>query len=93
MTWESITVSNKVVGHISAGIYRSPGGALRELVGNAFDANDARVIITTNWPSFDLLPGVLRVMQRRMIGSEEAYLERAFAEEYRRYTRRVRRWI
>ncbi len=55
MTWKSITVSNKVVGHISAGIYRSPGGALRELVSNAFDANATRVTITTNWPSFDVV--------------------------------------
>lgn len=55
MTWKSITVSNKVVGHISAGIYRSPGGALRELVSNAFDANAEHVSITTNWPSFDVV--------------------------------------
>lgn len=55
MTWKSITVSNKIVGHISAGIYRSAGGALRELVSNAFDANASRVVITTNWPSFDLM--------------------------------------
>lgn len=55
MTWRPVTVSNKLVGHISAGIYRSPGGALKELVSNAFDANATRVVITTNWPSFDLV--------------------------------------
>lgn len=40
-----------------------------------------------------MLPGVLLVIRHRVIGSEEAYLERAFGEEYRRYKGRVRRWI
>jgi hypothetical protein len=52
--WEEITVSKKILGHISAGVYRSAGGALKELVSNAFDANARHVIITTNWPSFDI---------------------------------------
>lgn len=38
-----------------------------------------------------LLLGVLAVVQRRVIGSEEAYLDRAFGEEYRRYRGRVLR--
>lgn len=53
--WEEIVVSNKIVGHISAGVYRSPAGALKELVSNAFDANATKVTITTNWPSFDII--------------------------------------
>lgn len=53
--WQDIEVSSKIVGHISAGIYRSPAGALKELVSNAFDADATRVAITTNWPSFDII--------------------------------------
>ena len=52
---ENIRVSSKILGHISAGIYRSPGGALKELISNAFDADATRVVITTNWPSFDVI--------------------------------------
>ena len=53
--WRDIEVSSKVLGHISTGIYRSPGGAIKELVSNAFDADATRVAITTNWPSFDII--------------------------------------
>ena len=53
--WQEIKVSSKILGHISAGIYRSPAGALKELVSNAFDADATRVTITTNWPSFDII--------------------------------------
>ena len=53
--WREIEVNSKILGHISAGIYRSPAGALKELVSNAFDADATRVAITTNWPSFDII--------------------------------------
>ena len=53
--WQEIKVNSKILGHISAGIYRSPAGALKELVSNAFDADATRVAITTNWPSFDII--------------------------------------
>ena len=53
--WQDIRVSSKILGHISAGIYRSPAGAIKELVSNAFDADATRVAITTNWPSFDII--------------------------------------
>ena len=53
--WQDIKVNSKIVGHISAGIYRSPAGAIKELVSNAFDADATRVAITTNWPSFDII--------------------------------------
>lgn len=55
MDWQNIIVSSKILGHISAGVYRSPAGAIKELVSNAFDANATRVAITTNWPSFDII--------------------------------------
>ena len=53
--WRDIEVNSKLLGHISAGIYRSPAGAIKELVSNAFDADATRVAITTNWPSFDII--------------------------------------
>jgi len=55
MPWEDILVSSKILGHISSGVYRSAGGALKELVSNAYDANATRVVITTNHPSFDII--------------------------------------
>ncbi len=53
--WQNVEVSSKILGHISTGIYRSPGGAIKELVSNAFDADATRVAITTNRPSFDII--------------------------------------
>jgi protein-S-isoprenylcysteine O-methyltransferase Ste14 len=40
-----------------------------------------------------LLPLVLYVIQREVIGREERYLERTFGEEYLAYKARVRRWV
>ncbi len=40
-----------------------------------------------------LLPLVLFVIQREVIGREERYLERTFGEEYLRCKARVRRWV
>ena len=40
-----------------------------------------------------LLPLVVTVMQREVIGREERYLERAFGEEYLTYKGKVRRWV
>ncbi len=40
-----------------------------------------------------LLPLVLFVVHRKVIGPEERYLERAFGEEYLDYKTRVRRWV
>ena len=40
-----------------------------------------------------LLPAVLVVIQREVIGREERYLERTFGEEYLHYKRSVRRWV
>ncbi len=53
--WEEIEVSSKLLGHISAGVYRSAGRAIKELVSNAFDARATKAVITTNWPSFDII--------------------------------------
>ena len=40
-----------------------------------------------------LLPLVVAVVQREVIGREERYLERAFGEEYLDYKGKVRRWV
>jgi protein-S-isoprenylcysteine O-methyltransferase Ste14 len=40
-----------------------------------------------------LLPAVLLVIQREVIGREERYLERTFGEEYLDYKASVRRWV
>jgi len=40
-----------------------------------------------------LLPLVLYMTQREVIGREERYLERAFGEEYLAYKAHVRRWV
>ena len=40
-----------------------------------------------------LLPLVVYVIQREVIGREERYLERTFGEEYLDYKTRVRRWV
>ena len=50
------------------------------------------VWVNSLWPLL-ALPIILIVMDRGQIAREEAYLERLFGDEYRRYKSRVRRWI
>jgi len=40
-----------------------------------------------------LLPAVVFIIQREVIGREERYLERTFGEEYLVYKTSVRRWV
>lgn len=47
-----IEVSAKIIADISAGIYRTPANALKELVSNAFDADATKVILTTDYPRY-----------------------------------------
>ena len=42
----SLQVSAQIVKHISSGLYRSPGSALKELISNSFDADASKVEIT-----------------------------------------------
>lgn len=44
------------------------------------------------WPLLLLVP-LLMVMRTGVIAREEAYLTRLFGDEYRAYTKRVRRWL
>jgi len=50
--WEPIVLSAKVFGHISQGLYRTPAGAIKELVSNAYDAGSDYVKIHTGFPLF-----------------------------------------
>jgi hypothetical protein len=50
--WEKIKLSARVFGHISQGMYRTPAGAIKELISNSFDANAEFVKIHTNFPTF-----------------------------------------
>jgi protein-S-isoprenylcysteine O-methyltransferase Ste14 len=50
------------------------------------------LLVGALWPLL-LLPLVLWLVQRLVIAREEAYLERRFGEQYRRYRGRVRRWL
>ena len=47
-----IEVSAKFIADISAGIYRTPANAFKELVSNSFDADATKVIITTDHPEY-----------------------------------------
>jgi hypothetical protein len=53
MAWKPIILSAKVFGHISQGLYRTPAGAIKELVSNAYDADATIVRIHTDFPRFE----------------------------------------
>ncbi len=48
-----IQVSSRVLRHISRGMYRTPAGALKELVSNAHDAGAKEVTLSSGFPTFD----------------------------------------
>lgn len=52
--WQPILLSAKVFGHISQGLYRTPAGAIKELISNAFDADATLVRIHTDFPRFEI---------------------------------------
>jgi hypothetical protein len=52
--WKDLKLSARVFGHISQGLYRTPAGAIKELISNAFDADADLVKINTGFPRFDL---------------------------------------
>lgn len=51
--WKPIKLSAKVFGHISQGLYRTPAGAIKELISNAFDAGASNLKIHTGFPRFE----------------------------------------
>jgi hypothetical protein len=52
-TWKPVKLAAKVLGHISQGMYRTPAGAVKELISNAYDAGASYVKIHTGFPRFD----------------------------------------
>lgn len=51
-TWKPVKLAAKVIGHISQGLYRTPSGALKELISNAYDARATYVKLHTGFPRF-----------------------------------------
>jgi hypothetical protein len=52
-TWQPIYLSAKVFGHLSQGLYRTPAGAIKELISNSFDADARLVKLHTGFPTFE----------------------------------------
>ncbi len=50
--WKPVTLAAKVIGHISQGMYRTPAGAIKELISNAYDAGASYAKIHTGFPRF-----------------------------------------
>jgi hypothetical protein len=53
--WQPIYMSAKVFGHLAQGLYRTPAGAIKELISNSFDADATLVRIHTGFPRFETL--------------------------------------
>jgi len=51
--WQPIYLSAKVFGHLAQGLYRTPAGAIKELISNSFDADATLVRIHTGFPRFE----------------------------------------
>jgi hypothetical protein len=51
--WKPVKLAAKVIGHISQGMYRTPAGAVKELISNAYDAGASYAKIHTGFPRFD----------------------------------------
>jgi hypothetical protein len=52
-SWQPIYLSAKVFGHLSQGLYRTPAGAIKELISNSFDADARLVKLHTGFPNFE----------------------------------------
>ena len=52
-SWQPIYLSAKVFGHLAQGLYRTPAGAIKELISNSFDADATLVRIHTGFPRFE----------------------------------------
>ena len=50
--WIPVRLAARVIGHISQGMYRTPAGAIKELISNAYDAGASYAKIHTGFPRF-----------------------------------------
>ncbi len=50
--WKPVKLAARVIGHISQGMYRTPSGAVKELISNAYDAGASYAKIHTGFPKF-----------------------------------------
>jgi protein-S-isoprenylcysteine O-methyltransferase Ste14 len=75
---------------VVAGPYRYSRNPI--YVGMTASYTGVALLANTVWP-FVLLPVVLVLVTRLVIGREERYLARTFGEEYSQYCRRVGRWF
>lgn len=75
---------------VTSGIYRLTRNPM--YLGLAFLYAGIAVLLDS-LTALVLLPLVLFIIQTQVIFREEAYLERAFGDEYVAYKSRVRRWI
>src|SRR6202021_3501995 len=93
--WEPIVLSAKVFGHLAQGLYRTPAGAIKELVSNSFDADATLVRIHTGFPRFEtfsceangtgMSEDEFRRLMNRGIGSSYKRISPATeTEEYKR---------
>src|SRR5580692_2987906 len=74
--WEAfdLAVAAKIIRHISSGIYRTPGGAIKELVSNSFDAQASYVTIETGAPEYDQFK-----VSDYGVGMDETLIRRSFS--------------
>jgi protein-S-isoprenylcysteine O-methyltransferase Ste14 len=75
---------------VVAGPYRLTRNPM--YVGLALVSAGVAVVANAVWPLL-MVVVTLAIVRRRVIVREEAYLERAFGREYRRYCDRVPRWL
>jgi protein-S-isoprenylcysteine O-methyltransferase Ste14 len=75
---------------VTGGVFRLTRNPM--YLGLALGYAGVSVSLNAIWPLL-VLPFVVRAVRRRVIGREEAYLERKFGRTYRRYVERVPRWI
>lgn len=93
--WQDIILSAKVFGHISQGLYRTPAGAIKELISNAYDADATVVRVHTGFPRFEtfscqdngkgISPSEFVQLMQRGIGNSVKRLDEAeFSEIHER---------
>jgi protein-S-isoprenylcysteine O-methyltransferase Ste14 len=81
---------NPTIALVTSGPYRLTRNPM--YVGMAFLYGAFALAFGVIW-ALITLPLVLIAVDRLVIAREEPYLEARFGEQYREYTRRVRRWL